>query len=183
MPVTIEAGKSGWFVLRTKQKCEHLAAIHLMKYADLDDVFSPRIRFEKATRRGKVWFIEALFPGYIFARFDLNEKLRAVNATNSVFGVLRFADLYPQVHDDFIGQLRAEFPEEDQELRVIHQPIAEGDEVIILDGVMTGVKTIVTRILSGKERVRVLLEWLGEERETEVCYTSILPTRLARSEL
>jgi len=183
MPITLEAGESGWFVVRTKPKSEHIAAIHLLKYADLEDVFSPRIKFEKGTRRGKVWFIEALFPGYIFARFDLNEKLRVVNSTSSVLGVLRFADLYPQVHDHFIQQLRAEFPEEEDELRVIDQPITEGDEVVILDGVMAGLQTIVTRVLSGKERVRVLLEWLGQEREAEVCYTSIVPTRPARTVL
>ena len=87
MPIIIEEGEAGWFVVRTRPKSEHIAAIHLMKFADIDEVFSPRIRYEKGTRRGKVWFTEALFPGYIFARFDLNEKLRAVNATNGVSGV------------------------------------------------------------------------------------------------
>lgn len=183
MPTTIKQGESGWYVIRTRPKSEHLAAQNLLKFADLDEVFSPRIRFEKGTRRGKVWFIEALFPGYIFARFDLCEKLRAVNATNCVTGVLRFNELYPQVSDNQIQRLRSEFSEEQSEIRTVDQPIKEGDEVLILDGVMSGLETIVTRVMSGKERVRVLLNWLGEEREAEVRYASILPTRQARNEL
>ena len=53
--------QAGWYVVRTRQKSEHIAAAHLQKYANLDQVFCPRIKFEKATLRGKVWFIEALF--------------------------------------------------------------------------------------------------------------------------
>ncbi|MDF1753727.1 MAG: transcription termination/antitermination NusG family protein [Verrucomicrobiales bacterium] len=183
MPTILEEGESGWFVVRTRPKSEHIAAAHLIQFANLEEVFSPRVKFEKGTRRGKVWFVEALFPGYIFARFDLAEKLRAVNATNAVSGVLRFADLYPQVSDHFIQQLRDEFPESENEVRIIDRPIQEGDEVLILDGVMAGIETVVTRIMSGKERVRVLMNWLGEEREAEVCYSSISPTRPARTDL
>ncbi len=183
MSTILEAGELGWFVVRTRPKSEHIAAVHLLKFADLDEVFSPRIKHEKGTTRGKVWFIEALFPGYIFARFDLSEKLRAVNACNSVIGVLRFADIYPQVHNDFIQQLRGEFPEGENEIRVIEQPINEGDEVLILDGAVAGLQTIVTKVLSGKERVRVLMHWLGQEREAEVSYTSIVPIQCVRTRL
>ena len=183
MPTIIEAGHPGWFVIRTRPKSEHIAALHLMRFAHLEEVFAPRVKYEKGTRRGKIWFIEALFPGYIFARFDLGDKLRAVNATNAVSGVLRFNDQYPLINDGFIQQLRNEFPEKEKEIRVIDQPIEVGDEVLILDGVMAGMETIVTRIMSGKERVRVLLNWLGQEREAEVCFASVSPIRQARSDL
>lgn len=38
---------------------------------------------------------------------------------------------------------------------------------------MAGMKTIVTRLMSGQDRVRVLLKWLGEEREAEVSLDSL----------
>jgi transcriptional antiterminator RfaH len=69
--------------------------------------------------------------------------------------------------------LRAEFPEEENEIRIIEPEINEGDEVVLTEGPMAGMKTIVTRLMSGQDRVRVLLEWLGEEREAEVSLDSL----------
>ena len=183
MATILEEGEAGWFVIRTRPKSEHIAAAHLQRFANIDEVFAPRIRFEKGTARGKVWFTEALFPCYIFARFDLTEKLRMVNATNAVSGILRFNDLYPQVSDDYIAMMKAEFPDQEREIRVVDRPIEEGDEVVVLDGVMSGLQTVVTKIMTGKERVKILFDWLGEEREAEVCYTSIIQSRSVREDL
>jgi len=69
--------------------------------------------------------------------------------------------------------LRAEFPEEENEIRIIEPEINEGDEVVLTEGPMAGMKTIVTRLMSGQDRVRGLLEWLGEEREAEVSLDSL----------
>ena len=162
MFVTAETSEPGWFCVRTKPKSEHIAALHLQKFANLDEVFCPRIRYEKSTARGKVWFVEALFPGYIFAKFDLAADLRTVNATNAVSGILRFADKYPMIEDATIASLRKEFPEEANSVRIIEQEICEGDEVVVTGGSLEGLHTIVTRLKS------VLMEWLGEEREVEV---------------
>lgn len=173
----------GWYCVRTKPKSEHLAARHLQGFANLDEVFCPRIRYEKSTRRGKVWFVEALFPGYVFARFDLQEDLRAVNAASGVTGVLKFADEYATISHDEIEELRTEFPEEENAIRVIEPSIAEGDEVILTEGAMSGLKTVVTKIISGQDRVRVLLEWLGQEREAEVSLRSVSRPGEIRTEI
>lgn len=182
MPSTLSDQPEGWYVIRTRPKGEHIAAAHLQQFADIDQVFAPRIRFEKGTVNGKKWFVEALFPGYIFAYFDLNEKLRAVNATTGVTGILRFNEIYPQIEGSFIEELRADFPESGAEALVIEREIEEGDEVLVVDGVMSGMKTVVTKIMSGKERVRILMDWLGEEREAEVNFTSITHTRSVRED-
>lgn len=164
---------TGWYCVRTKPKIEHIAARNLRNFVHLDEVFCPRVRYEKATRRGRIWFVEALFPGYFFARFDLTTELRSVNATSGVSGVLRFADRYPQVGDSIVSGLRREFPEEANAIRIINEVIAAGDEILITGGVMKGLTTIVTRILSGGDRVAVLLDWLGEEREAEVSMRAV----------
>src|SRR5258707_3918560 len=57
-----------WFCLKTQPKREHLAAIMLRRQFSVE-CFSPRLRFRRMTRRGPVWFVEAMFPGYLFARF------------------------------------------------------------------------------------------------------------------
>lgn len=172
-----------WYCVRTKPKSEHLAARHLQGFANLDEVFCPRIRYEKSTRRGKVWFVEALFPGYVFARFDLHESLRAVNAASGVTGVLRFADRYASLSDEEIAELQNEFPEEENEIRVIEPTIQTGDEVILTEGAMTGLKTVVTKILEGQDRVQVLIEWLGQEREAQVELKSVTRPGEIRTEI
>jgi transcriptional antiterminator RfaH len=78
-----------WLCVRTQPKREHIAAGQLDLLEGVD-VFSPRIRFKRRTPRGKVWFEESLFPGYIFARFDL-PMLRAVSSAVGVRGLVRFA--------------------------------------------------------------------------------------------
>ncbi|MDF1738947.1 MAG: transcription termination/antitermination NusG family protein [Verrucomicrobiales bacterium] len=170
-----QEAESGWFCVRTKPKTEHVAARNLLTYAKLEEVFCPRIRYEKATRRGKAWFVEALFPGYIFAKFNLIEDLRTVNATTNVTGVLRFADRYPTIEDALITALQGEFPEEDGSVRVLETSINEGDEVVIDEGVLKGMTTIVSRISLNGDRVAVLMDWLGQEREVEVSVKSISP--------
>lgn len=174
---------SGWFCVRSRPKSEHIAARNLQQFAHLDEVFCPRIRYEKPTRRGKVWFVEALFPGYFFAKFDLVDDLRAVNAAPAVTGVLHFADFYPQVHDTYIRALREEFPEAENAIRVIRPEIAPGDEIIVTEGAMKGLKTIVTRLVGGGDRVAVLLEWLGQEREAEVSLRSVMRPGDIRQEI
>lgn len=183
MPPTPADDDAGWYCVRSRPKSEHIAARNLQQFAHLDEVFCPRIRYEKPTRRGKVWFVEALFPGYFFARFDLADGLRAVNAAPGVTGVLHFADFYPRVHESFIRELREEFPEAENSIRVIQPEISAGDEIVVTEGVMKGLKTIVTRLVGGGERVAVLLEWLGQEREAEVSMRSVMRPGDIRQEI
>ncbi len=165
--------ESKWYCVRSKTKSEHVAARNLQQFAHLDEVFCPRIRYEKATRRGKIWFVEALFPGYLFARFNLSTELRTVNATPAVTGVLKFADNYPIISSEFLEELRKEFPEETASIRIIRHEIAPGDEIVVTEGALVGLETIVTRLVSGGDRVAVLLDWLGQEREAMISLRSV----------
>ena len=63
-----EAGRPFWFCLKAAPKREHLAATALRRELQVP-VVAPRIRFRKLTSRGPVWFVEAMFPGYLFAEF------------------------------------------------------------------------------------------------------------------
>src|ERR1043165_1914121 len=72
-----------WFCVRTHLKNEHSAAAHLCLIPGVE-VFNPRIRLLRSTRRGRVWFTESLFPNYVFARFDLESHLDKVMHTPSV---------------------------------------------------------------------------------------------------
>src|SRR5438270_1016535 len=80
-----------WFCLKTQPKREHLAATALGRQFQVE-CFSPRLRFRKMTQRGPIWFVEAMFPGYLFAKFVYSEQHRAVESSQGVRGIVRFGD-------------------------------------------------------------------------------------------
>src|SRR3981189_2164980 len=99
-------GRPAWFCLRTQPKHAHIAAAHLKREPGLQ-VYLPRIRFKRSTRRGPVWFTEALFPSYLFARFDLAAALRKLRQVRGVSGVVHFGEQWPTIPDAVVEELRA----------------------------------------------------------------------------
>ena len=89
---------SAWFCVRTQPKHEQIAAAHLGRIPEIE-VFNPKLRIRKATRRGAVWFVEALFPGYLFARFDWDNKSQIVRGTPGVSTLVAFGTVVPVVPD------------------------------------------------------------------------------------
>src|SRR5260370_42339360 len=81
--------ESASFCVRTQPKHEHIAAAHLRNEGGIE-VYLPRIRFKRSTRQGPVWFTEALFPNYLFARFALKAALRLVQHARGGPGVGHF---------------------------------------------------------------------------------------------
>ncbi|MEN9574414.1 MAG: hypothetical protein RL514_2269 [Verrucomicrobiota bacterium] len=161
-----------WFCVRSQLKHEHIAAGRLRLLPGVD-VFCPRVRFQRATRRGKVWFTEAMFPNYLFARFELRD-LRLIQAANGVAGVVHFGDYFPPVAEEIIAELRTAL--DDSDLKVFPDAVQPGDEVVIADGTFMGITAVVQRLLPAKDRVRVLLEFLGRPVETEIAHGSLVKT-------
>lgn len=167
-----------WFVVHTRPKCEHIAA-SLMAGLENVEPYCPRIRFQRNTRRGKVWFVEALFPSYFFARFVPVENLRAVKYSQNVIRVVDFGGNLTSVPDRVIEELRAEM--KDVEVCEVQVGVKVGDTVELTEGPMRGLKGIVNAMLTGAERVRVLLEFLGRENAVEVPLSKILTEHKPRA--
>jgi len=154
-----------WFCLRTQPKHEHIAAAHLRNEPGLE-VYLPRIRFRRATRRGPVWFTEALFPNYLFARFDLAACLRRICHTRGVRGVVHFGDRWPVVPQAVIEELRATLGTD--RVHEIREELHPGEAVQIAGGVFHGLRAVVTRVMPSRERVAVLVEFLGRQTTVEL---------------
>ena len=169
-----------WHCVRTKSKCEHIAAAHLRKLEGVE-VFCPRIRYQKATRRGKIWSTEALFPGYALVCFDLKSKLRTVSSAHQVTTVVRFGEDYPSISREAIEELKREVDAE--ELVTLGESIEPGDQVQVTGGPMMGMSAVVKKLLPAKERVQILLEILGKETEVEIERTSLLGDKHPRDQL
>jgi transcriptional antiterminator RfaH len=161
-----------WYCLRSQSKHEHIAAAHI-RMAEGVTVFCPRIRFKRPTRQGLVWVTEAMFPGYLFAHFDLCEKHRQVRYAYGVTGIVQFGDRYPIIEEGALALLRDQTGA--AEVKELTYDLSQGDHVKIVGGIFAGLETVVTQILSAKERVKVLMDFLGSQMEAEVERTSILP--------
>ena len=162
---------TGWFCLRSQPKHEHIAAGHLRQLPGVE-VFLPRIRFKRATVVGAKWTTEALFPGYLFARFIWPTALRMVRHAHGVSGVVHFGDRWPTIDDAIIAELRTAVG--DKELCVLDAPLLPGDVVRIADGTLSGQLAVVTQIQSGRDRVAVLMDFLGRQTTVELPATSLV---------
>ena len=158
--------------MRTRPRHEHIAAAGLRRNLELE-VFLPRIRFKRSTRKGLVQVTEALFLNYLFARFDLGASLRRVQSARGVEGVVHFGKHWPVIPDGVIAGLRAAMG--DEELRVIAHEFNPGDVVEIGTGAFQGLQAIVTRIVPGKQRIAVLLDFLGRQTTMELAGEQLVP--------
>lgn len=156
---------SAWYCLYSRRKQEHVAAARVRLLGSIP-VFCPRIRFRRQTRGGATVIVtEAMFPGYFFARFSLAEMLPQVRSAHGVSSVVRFGDWYPVIDDNVIEQLRDKTG--DDAIAELLPEFVPGDSVRLTEGPLAGLEAVITQVLPGNERVRVLLDFLGRETVTE----------------
>jgi transcriptional antiterminator RfaH len=177
--VVTENKSAGWFCLQTHPKHEHFAASHLRK-TDRVEVFLPRIRFKRATRQAFVWVTEALFPGYLFARFDWDLHLRQVQYARGIRTIVHFGENWPVISNHTITELRETVGTTG--LHTISHEIAPGDAVHFSDGSLRGLRAIVSRVIPGRKRVEVLMEFLGRQTGIELTAGSLIKEGDARAE-
>ena len=159
-----------WYCLRSQPKHEHIAAARLRQCVGIE-VFCPRVKIQRSTRRGLVWFTEALFPNYLFARFERERWQSLVRYSSGISGIVHFGDYMPEVPEDALADLRAFM--EDAELKVVTFAVEAGDDVEVVEGPFRGQTGVVRQILPARERVKVLLEVLGGVTEVDLQLTSI----------
>jgi transcriptional antiterminator RfaH len=163
--------KAPWFCVRSHPKREHIAAAHLRNLEGVD-VFNPRLRIKKPTRRGVVSFIESLFPNYIFAKFDPEMFLFKVKYSPSVSTIVHFGAKIPTVPDEFIAELRENFG--DEEIQDCDRHVQPGDVVVIGEGPFYGLSAKVLKVLTPHKRVEVLLDMLGRTTPLIIDPSSLL---------
>jgi transcriptional antiterminator RfaH len=156
-PATLD-NQRFWFCVQTHPKHEHIAAAGLWKDRGLE-VFNPRLRIRRATKRGQVWFTESAFSGYIFARFNLQSHLYTVRYSPSVSKVVHFNSGYPSIPNVQMNELKSIFGPDD--LLVLTPDFSAGDTVRIIGGAFHDLVAVVKRVLPARQRVQALLDFLG----------------------
>jgi len=159
----LDACGLGWFCLRAAGRREHLAALNLARRNGVD-AFAPRIRVRREIRAGGVRNVtEALFPGYLFARFRYPEQVRRVVSTTDVLGLVAFGGTPPRLDDHTIAHLRRHA--EPAVLPPLSPVFEEGDWVRVAAGCFRGTEGRVRQTATARDRVCVLLCLLGHDVE------------------
>lgn len=169
----VQPGSASWFCLQAQPKREHIAAARLRRDSGVE-VFLPRIRYRRSTRCGPAWVTEGLFPGYLFARFEVFQ-FRLVQATPGVRCVVHFGTHWPTIPDGVIAELRAGVGNE--EIKVLSQDVQPGETVEVADGAFAGLQAMVSRVMPGRQRVSVLLDFLGRQTAVELDPGQLVPNR------
>jgi len=158
--------RPGWYCLRTQPRREFSAAHNLRQRVGVE-VFAPRIRVQRTSRAGFASALaEALFPGYLFARFTYPQQLRHVVSTSGVTGIVSFGAQPPAVADGVIDFLRSQIRLAEGEPT---EPVfSEGTWVRIVGGCFREVEGRVLSSDNRTDRVRVLLSLLGRDIQVSV---------------
>ena len=167
-----------WFCLRAQPKREHIAAACLRHICEVE-VFCPQVRFRKRTNRGLVWFVESMFPGYFFARFDYATLHRRIRAIPGVSGFVQFGDCVALLPDELIGEIRIRTGP--NELLELNHGLEPGQNVQITQGPFEGLGALVTRLIPARERVEILLEWMGRSLHAEASTADLLPLTILKA--
>ena len=167
----MSGSEPAWYCLLSQPKHEHIAAGQLRILQNVK-VFCPRIRFKRPTRQGLAWVTEAMFPGYLFAHFNLADLHRQVRYAHGIRGIVQFGGWYPTIEDEILDRLKDHTGNAD--VKELNYELAQGDQVKIVGGVFVGLEAVVRQVLPAKERVKVLMDFLGTKVEAEVEHSNVL---------
>lgn len=165
MPVpTSNQDQLAWFCARTQPGRQNVAAAHLRSFGV--EVFNPQFITRKAARAGVIWKSAPLFPNYLFARFNFVADYRRVNYGFGMSGLVRFGGRYAEVREADLSVLRSTWGA--SEALTLDSSVAPGDRVRLSGSLFHGVEAEVLCLLPGRQRVKVLLDFLGGPTEAEV---------------
>jgi transcriptional antiterminator RfaH len=110
--------------------------------------------------------IEPLFPCYVFIRCLIEQHVSEIRYVPGISSLVHFGQRIPVVPDSVIEELRQCF--ESEEPLPVEEHLGAGAEVTVADGAFMGSHGVVVRVLPAKQRVQILLDFLGRTTLAEV---------------
>jgi transcription elongation factor/antiterminator RfaH len=154
---------TSWYVIRTNPHQELRAELNLNQGAI--ETFLPWVHrwpSGRLRRRDR----EALFPQYLFARFDSQRLLHDVTYTRGVQGVVRFGTELAAIDDTLIQHFRSRI--DAAGLIPIGDELEPGARVTIKGGPFAELSGVIERRLPSRHRVLVLLTAVGAGARVEL---------------
>lgn len=145
---------SSWYLVRSKPHQEQVAEWNLQRLGV--DTFYPRLKHMKIVRKKKHMVVDALFPGYLFAKFTLSEEYRKVAYAHGVLDVVKFGTAPAVVDEVTIASIQARL--HDGCVQVSPSSFQVGQTVQINGGLFKGLEAVFEQEMSGIQRVALLLK-------------------------
>ena len=150
-----------WYVLHSHPNKEDLLWQQLL--AREIEVFYPRIQANPVNPRARK--IKPYFPGYLFVCTDLEKLgLSTLQWMPYSTGLVMFGGEPSALLESIVQVIRQRVDEINTAGGEVLDALKPGDRVVIQEGPFEGYEGIFDVRLSGKERVRVLLEMLGARK-------------------
>lgn len=142
-----------WYLVRTKPGKERW--VHDQLAGILSDVFLPLLE-ARTPRWGKLmWSTGPLFPCYVFARFDLQDRYFDVKYMAGVQGIVSAGNDPLAVPPAVVEEIQRRGV--NGVVKIVEKGFDSGQRVRVVDGPFRGFDAIFERYLSGAERVAILL--------------------------
>lgn len=165
-----QSPRERWYVAQVQPRREPLAVEHLERQGFA--TFVPKILRRCRAAKGPALRREALFPAYVFVRFDMRrDRWRSINGTIGVARLVSFGEKPAALPNGFVEALLQRMNGEDE--ISMDTPLANGSSVRVVGGIfdeLTG--TILKR--KSRERVFVLLDLLSGAHQVELPEANLL---------
>jgi transcriptional antiterminator RfaH len=159
-----------WYVIRTKQYKERF--VERSAVAIVHDIYVPLVRIKKRGLGRLVERIEALFPCYVFARFQIAKSHHRLMRTPGVLGIVCVGGEPAEVDESIVQEIRSR--ERDGLIVLPIQRFRPTQPVTITDGPLRGIDAVFERYLSGAERAAILLNTIGGANVRAILRTSTI---------
>jgi len=146
-----------WYAVSTKPHQEKQAELHIKQCGI--ECFLPLLKENKIIRRTRKTVIEPLFPGYLFARFDLDKHCRAVSYATGVRKIVEFGSGPVELDATMIDAIKERLNDGYVTLMPV-RPV-HGQIVHIKGGPLAGLEAVFMREMTDRNRVLLLLNTLG----------------------
>jgi transcriptional antiterminator RfaH len=146
-----------WYLIRTKQHKEPLVHAILSKYNA--ESFLPMIRVKQALWGKARSQLVPLFPGYVFAHFDLEKSLYSIQRTHGVVGVVCAGSAPCEIPKLVIEEIRQR--QKNGAIELPDKAYCSGQIVQIVGGSLGGIHAVFEKYICGADRVAVLLKLIG----------------------
>ena len=142
-----------WYLIQTKNGKERWVRDRLC--TQLPEVFLPLLEARMPRWGRLVWSIAPLFPGYLFARLELQKDYFAVRYLPGVQGLVSAGNDPIAVPSIVIEEIRRRSV--NGVIKIVEKEFAKGARLKVVEGPFRGFEAIFERYLSGAQRIAILL--------------------------
>ena len=153
-----------WYAVRIKPNQGNLVQSNLERLGL--EVFCPFLKRTKFVRRKKQIVVGPLFPGYLFARLNIEIHFRLVNYSRGALGIVIFGSVPAEIDGSMIESIKSRL--EEGCLTIKPPTFQPGEAVRIEQGPLVGFEAVFEREMTDQERVILLLNTLSFQARIEI---------------